>query len=387
MEIQQLTDELIDYIGDLKGRLVEYALSADVRRHLRGFLAEHRSALESGKFTPELLIDSFVFEYKFDDGSIIIDRFLARKNPDQADAKYLTEMKDSFSSIFEVEAESSPLGSGSKFDCLILRCCHSDLEYQVVPTIPGTLNAMEKGMFLIGRISPIADSGFWSPSGPSNILPASVRSDLAKTVQQNVLEQPKLSHRNPEYLKRAKEQVRQTHERFVTEYGSNVVFGSGQEVAQKFSDISVGIATTKKEVKVRENAREILLGTVADGPFINEPDVALYSHPLSGLSFFVFGGSVAAALAAGAEASDEGIELIRSYLDDASLNTQFIEQLIVERLPASQEALARALGSPEFNWSTEGQKLIDELPGESEPVLGNAIVPMICKPDLEHEDL
>ncbi|MCW4466345.1 hypothetical protein OK351_12640 [Glutamicibacter sp. MNS18] len=267
------------------------------------------------------------------------------------------------------------------FEIVRVRCCQSDLEHLVVPTVEGSLATLTEGMFLIGRFCPIAGTAFWTPSGPTNLLPASAHPTVAAMVQEDVLKHPELTHRNPEYLQPAREQTAQIHERFIAQNATNLIFGSGENLARRYADAAVDSANPKADAEHLESSHDMVVKGFMDSPIADETGVALYSHPLGGLSFCSRGEAFATALSTAARPDSDAMDLVREYLQDDSIPPRFIEQVIIERLPTSQAALAHILESPDFTWEVDGQRVLDQLPGELEPHNTLAILPLICRPE------
>lgn len=373
-------DEVLEQFGQVKGELVNYALSDDVARHFRRHYAELRPAMEAGTLTPEGAIDAFIFDHVFDDGSSLVDRFIARKKIGDSDLAYIRGMREGYTSVFTA-LEPAQKSKDSDFETVRVRCCQSDLEYRIVPTVAGILSSVQEGMFLIGRFCPIAGTEFWTPSGPTSLLPASARDGVAEMVQQDVLARPYLTHRNPQYRQRAMELATQMYERFISQHGSNLIFGAGANLARKYADAMVDSSISEAVEERLEKSSDMLFKSFMDSPLAAETGVALYIQPSAGPSFFERGEEFATALAAGAQLDSGAAELVRDYLQDDSISPQFIEHVILERLPASQEALAQVLEEPDFDWASDGEQFLDQLPGEHEPSNRLAILPLLCRPE------
>lgn len=381
MELTPLSEELLDQIGDFKGRIVDYALSDDVARHLRSYFADFQARSEGGTPDPMSVVDNFIFEYEFSNGLTLLDRFLSRNRLDEAEQYLMSGMRQNVSSTFEALDDPQDLPDGLMYETVRFRCCYSDLEYQIVPTIPGGLRALTKGMFATGRIYPIAGTDFWTTSGTTHILPASAKPQLSDLVSQSIMANPQLSYRNPEYLRRAEEVTSEAHDRFVTTHRGNVIFGTGAEIARAYADAVAGLGDPTQNAQLRENTRTQMFDDLLNSNFGNETDVALFSHRTAGLNFCVSGGAFAAALESGANAGPEAVELIVDYLEDESLPRPFIEQLIEERLPASEKALALATDNPAFSWDADGPQFLSGLPSMAGSRPSTVILPTICHPE------
>lgn len=365
---------LVDRAGDLKQRLVDFATSPPLERQLRAITREVTAAAPDDRdpFTLGVqAVERLLFEFAYDDGSTVLERFAARHSLDPEDRALVERFADGVYGLFEVvEPGTETIRVRSSFD---------DLEYDVTATLPGVLETIDAGSFVRGRILPVAD--VWILSGTHEILPPSSRPDVADVVMNTLLTHPHLTHGNPELKEAAVRQTEEQHERFVGLYGDEVVVrASADEVGEAYARM---LERPDHEPEVRARQRRMALDMIADAPFDADRTVALFSHPAAGVSFCVGYGEVAAALVDSRLAEDpDRVQLVGDYLDDESIPPWVIERLVRDAGPAADHALQVVLGRPDFTWAAHGAALLEERKPSyvSQPILPPiAVMPSLVR--------
>lgn len=366
---------ILDYYGDLKTGMVDYATGPKFEKPLRQWVKMHRDALDQGHLDIQAVVDGFVFNFQFDDGSTLVQRYIKDKLISDEDQVLLAAMNDGFLSFFEI------LEQDNDADSLRIKCCFSDLEYTLMPTIPGGLADAElaAGSFISSRITAVPGTEVWTPSGSVSVLPAAARPSLVEQVRLQSMEHPEFSHRNPAYRQIALERSQKIHDHFVTAHGGHVLFAPISELVDAYVDAQLAPAPEDLPADQREASAQMLRSSVMDSELAGEQDVMLHSHPLNGLSFYSQAGALREALGAAEAASNEQVELLQSFFEDDTTPAWLLAELIAEQLPASEKSLAKALKRKDFSWEDEGGLFLALLPGEQEPSLKLAIHSEFCR--------
>lgn len=390
----------VERVGNLKGRLVDYATSPELERHLRSF-ARETSAREAGE-EPSMIdiVDSFIHDYEFDDGTGLIDRFIARRRLTDDDAAVIRELLNGVNAIFEV-IEGPVVNEVSGVEVLMVRCCYSDLVHCVVPTQPGGLADISAGSFLFGRLDPVHGSEVWTPSGGLRSYPADARPEMARAVREAVTRFPELSLRNPDYRARAAEIVEAKHWAFVDEFGSDILLGTARELVEPYVWVNTaqiqdtapnpgnGFAqrygTAQQDpddpdiLSLVDESRRMLRQSLLESDMIDDTDVALVSHPVAGFSFYSEFGRFTEALEAGDRATEDELELVTHFLHDPSTPIWLLRRLIEERTATAKKTLARVLELRDFSWADDGDSFLETLDGDVKPKPTLSIMPQIVE--------
>lgn len=372
MELNRAQRAAVNRAGDVKEKLVEFATSPHLASRLRRFTRENSPPPHG--LPPEdvavLAVDSFIFDMQFDDGSTLIDRFLARSDATEADAAMARGFLHGYSSIFEVTTDTPAAP-----DVFEVRCCGSDLHLRLAPTLPQGVGALRLGSFLQGRLNPIAGTDLWTASGPLITLPASSRKAVSEIVQSNLMV-PSVNHRNPDYRDRALQIQHGVHERFLAQHGIDQVVVRQADLLDVWAK-----AMTPPDISPegQDSIRQALYASLAGSPMWESDDILAHSDPVSGVTFYAEFSSVDRALCAGASATAQDLEILRGYLEDESIPQWLVRRIVTDRLPTSEAALALTLGDSKFSWAADGAAFLAGLPGEVEPVLSHVIAPLIVK--------
>lgn len=371
MEFDEAQRAAVELAGRVKGNLVDFATTPPFERQLRRLA---RQLMEDYPDSPDpgvAAVEKLLFDFRYDDGTTVVDRFVRRSGLSEREREMARGFLDGVEGFFEVLADT-PAGA-TAFE---VRCCLSDLEHVVVPTEPAGVPTLPRGSFLAGRMNPVAATDLWTPSGALEVLPASSREAVAEVVMEMALQAPWLTHRNPENLQKATEQVTEMHERFVARHGSDLVLVEGEKLAELYADAIV--PADDRGAEVVASSRAMARRTIEESELADADYVLVNSHPVAGLGFYMDFVGVARALESGADAAADDLDLLRGYLDDPGVPSWLLRRMVADRLPASEMALAGALARPHFNWDRDGERLLASTPGDQEPTVTLAIVPSLC---------
>lgn len=372
VELDEKQRAAVQLASRVKASLVEFAQSPPFERHLRRIMHE---LLDDNPDAGDLHIvgvEKLLFDFRYDDGTTVVDRFVGRPRLGEPEREMARGFLDGVESIFEVLADT-PAGATA----IEVRCCLSDLEHVVAPTEPAGVPALPRGCFLAGRMNPVSGTDLWTPSGVLEVLPASGREAVAEVVMEMALQAPWLTHRNPEKLRQACEHVAAAHERFVARHGGDLVVVEGKDLADVYAEAIVPEGARDPDAVV--SGRELARRTIEESELVEADYVLVHSHPVAGFAFYRDFGGVTRALESGADPNPADLDLLRGYLDDPAVPSWLLRRLITDRLPVAEEALARALGRPDFDWAHDGEPLLASTPGEHEPTVTLAIVPTLAR--------
>lgn len=371
MELDEAQRAAVELAGSVKASLVEFATTPPFERHLRRLA---RELLENQPGSPDpdtAVVEKLLFDFRYDDGTTVVDRFVRRSGLSEAERAMARGFLDGVESFFEVLADT-PAGA----TVIKARCCLSDLEHVVAPTEPAGVPKLPRGSFLAGRLNPVAGTDLWTPSGALEVLPASSRDTVADVVMEMALQAPWLTHRNPEKLRTATEQVAAMHERFIGRHGSDLLLVEGNELAEFYADAIVPLGGRDAEAVAA--SRAMARRTIEESELADAGHVLVHSHPVAGFGFYGDFVGVARALESGSDPDPDDLDLLRGYLEDPGVPSWLLRRIVDDRLPASEVALAGALARPGFSWGRDGERLLASTPGDHEPTVTLAIVPSLC---------
>lgn len=371
MELDEEQRAAVDLAGSVKASLVDFATTPPFERHLRRIARELAEDHPDSPDPGVAVVEKLLFDFRYDDGTTVVDRFVRRPGLSDAQREMARGFLDGVESFFEVLADT-PAGAM----VISVRCCLSDLEHVVVPTEPAGVPTLPRGSFLAGRMNPVASTDLWTPSGALEVLPASSRKAVAEVVMEMALQAPRLTHRNPEKLRTATEQVAAMHERFVARHSSDLVLVEGKKLADLYADAIMPLGDRDSETVA--SSRALARRTIEESELADADHVLVNSHPVAGFGFYRDFVGVSRALESGADSDPGDLDLLRGYLDDPGVPSWLLRRIVADRLPASEMALAAALARPDFSWDRDGERLLAATPGDHEPTVTLAIVPSLC---------
>lgn len=361
----------MEHAKTVRRRLSDFALSPPFERYFREILLDEADGVPfATDETFATAVNRLLYEYRYPDGSTVIDRFARRKDVDEATEAMARGFGDSVASIFEV-VRDTPAAA----ELISVRCCLSELEHLVAPTTPAKYPPLAQGSFLVGTLVPVAGTELWTSFLDVAMVPASERSEMVTAVLQLALECPWLTHRHPEKRQAAVRKVALMHERFVARHGSDLVLVDGSEVADVYADLLIS-DDLAEEVKAtnRASARR----SVEDAGLSAAEHVLVHCHPLAGPSFYAGYPEVERAFRAGSNADPADLVVLREFVEDDGVPAWLMRRIVTEHLPSSEAALARALRKPQFSWERDGERLLASSPGDKEPAPRMSIVPTMC---------
>jgi len=370
MPLSSDQESSIDLAAEVKRQLVDFALTPPFERHVRRIARRLAEQHPDGPDLGTAAVEHLLFEFQFDDGSGVVDRFVSQSKVNETEAAMARGFLDGYQGYFELLTDVRP-----DVESFTVRCCLSDLEHMVVPTLPGGIPDISAGAFLVGRLVPVAGAGVWTLSGVHETLSASARHAVSAATSEMALQAPWLTHRNPEYLAKALAQVSAIHDRFLTRHRSDLVLVDASALADLYAEVIVG---DDIDPEAAASSQTMARRMVEESELMSGGPVLVHCHPVAGIGFYQSYPPVARALAAGPAADPADLRILREYLADPAIPAWTLRRIITEHLPASEAALAKATSRNGFLWAHDGEQLLASTPGDQEPRPTVAILPTIC---------
>ncbi|GAA3813177.1 hypothetical protein GCM10022226_37370 [Sphaerisporangium flaviroseum] len=216
--------DLMELAGDLKGELVEFAMSPRFGQALEKAIS---AAFPGGVVDDEALlsatIESFIYNQRLEFGQTVLEIF-AERFTGEARALLLS-WSDYVQGVFE---SKEPYGD----DGVIAVNRIDELTYRVRSNMGAEgIKHLVPGAVMIGNVVPVGDD--WMISGASMGFPPEDAKDALAGVRQLQMSHPKMVFRNPAKLARAREIQAQQRESFIGLYGSDLIVLPGNEVDEK----------------------------------------------------------------------------------------------------------------------------------------------------------
>jgi hypothetical protein len=254
--------------------LVEFGTSGRFSRELSGLIEQEfpgRLVTDEGQFTS--LLDRFLLQHRLAGGTTVAEEFvLAHPELAAADRELLLSWRDVVEGMFEV--------TGKERDAVMLFNVLDELTYRTKSNLGGrALRQLKKGMFVIGRLVPLA--GDWLVSGHLTVFPAAQRDRLLETAAELAMSHPQAVFRNPAKLAEARSQLAEQQKIFTDLFGADLIVVRGSEVPQK------------AEAFCRRHAEVVMPGQPPYAPVQEFPDDVLAAQSCAihfvegeGLSFY-----------------------------------------------------------------------------------------------------
>ena len=367
---------LLERAATLKGELVDFALAPPFQRLLREQLKRCAHPELDGDSQVIEAVDALLFEHRYDDGSMVLDRFLAkRRSLTPGDRGLVESWRESVHGIFEVlEVRGDQLELWNLFD---------EMGYPVHATAgPDAVEGVDPGTFLITRVLPVDD--VWLLSGTQGLFGAEHRAGMAKVVAERALEHPDLVLRNPDKRRMALETARSMHESFLACFDTDLLVVTGREVASTYQRfIACHTARVNPDADADERARRLVDTAVYDEAFAHRDSVAVRHYPDHGLWFFA---DYALALEAFKDPDlltqgDAHREVVQGYLEEETIPPWVLEELSRAHPHNADAVFGKLLGDLGFQWETDGPGLCS---GTSPTTPGRRSRPASCRCRLSH---
>jgi hypothetical protein len=344
--------ELLNRAGDLKGMLVEFALSPRFEDELAGAIERNwPGAFEVSEADFTEALDHFVLQYRLASGITVVEEFTA-EHPELSEAErdMLLGWRDVVEGIFDV--------TGKDGDVLILVSLLDELTYRVRSNLGRkALRPFRKGTIFVGRLVQVGAG--WMVSGNPALFPASTRDELLGVAAEQALRHPEAVFRNPDKLAEARRATAGHHQVFMELFGTDLVVVSGDQVPGTVEAFHRRVAEHAGHAGQDGGASVV---PSADFPeeLIFADTVVIYSSADEGLSLYpeyrlledLFNDPKLIA-------RRRYREVLTGYLEDPDAPPELIRRLAARDLDRAGTVFSRFLRRKQgFCWETEGEQLL-----------------------------
>ncbi|MHA7299918.1 hypothetical protein [Pseudarthrobacter sp. MDT1-22] len=359
-------DELLDRAGNLKEALVDYACSPGFARRLSQALSDFSGLGSAAHDQWAEAVESLLYDPDQDGREPLLDRYLRTNKTIAREERLVYEgwRERNVLGVFRVDARK-----GAR---LSLHNLIDEMDYPAYSTVGAeAISVVQRGGYVMTRLVPIGD--IWTISGTIRLFGPR---DLpgVQTLAASLLKRfPTLVFNNPAKVEQGRRIVGEHHTTFLNLFDAHMVSGTGADIIAAYR----GFLNACSEASVAANPEASALVTAAEQiapddsfpPDLAESDdVALYHHPLMGVSFLVCYGQVEAAhRTPPADAEDPAAELLRGYVEDKTVPGYVLEDLAAKYPDTVDAAYEAALSNPGFRWELDGAALLRRYRPNSSP--------------------
>ncbi|MFI9387179.1 hypothetical protein [Kutzneria sp. NPDC052558] len=342
--------DLLERAGELKGMLVDFALSPRFDTELTTVILQSFPGGVVGdeaEFT--MLLDHFALQHRLRSGGTVIEAFVAAQ-PQLSDAErdMLLGWRDVVEGVFEVLDKDQ--------DAVLLSNFVDELTYRARSNVGRTaFTALKKHMIVVGRLVRVGDD--WMVSGNPAAFPASVRDQMLVAAAELSMRNPAAAFRNPEKLAEARRLMTEQHDLFVELFGADLIVVPGSEVSGKVREFYHHIAQQVRPDAESPDPASLNL----DGAGLLDADrVAIHFVPGEGLSFYPDFDLIEDVFANPALLSRRRYrEVLTSLLRDPDASPEPLRQLAARDLSKANAVFEKLLKRKRgFRWDTEGEALL-----------------------------
>lgn len=351
------TDELLDRAGNLKEALVVYASSPGFARRLSQAMSDF-SGLGGGEQNQWAeAVESLLYDPDQGGREPLLDRYLRTNKNIEPDERLVYEgwRARNVIGVFRVDARK-----GAR---LSLHNLIDQMDYDSYATAGAeAISFVQRGGYVMTRLVPIGD--LWTISGTMRLFGPR---DLpgVQTLAASLLKRfPTLVFNNPANVEQGRRIVGEHHTTFLDLFGAHIVSGTGGDIIAAYRSFlnacsEASVAANPKASALVTAAEQIAPDDSFPPELAESDDVALYHHPLMGVSFLVCYGQVEAAYRTPpANAQDPAAEVLRGYVEDKTVPGYVLEDLAAKYPDTVDAAYRAALSSPGFRWEHDGVALL-----------------------------
>lgn len=339
----------LERAGDLKGMLVDFALSGRFDRELTAVIED---AFPSGNVTDEsrlsMTIDHFALQHRLRSGGTVVEAFVAA-HPELSDAEreMLLGWRDVVEGMFEITRKDR--------DALVLLNLLDELTYRARSNLGRqAFRPLKKGMILVGRLVPLG--GDWMISGNPAAFPVSIRGQMLALAAEQAMRSPEAVFRNPAKLAEARRIVAEHQAAFAALFGADLIVVPGREVPAKVDEFHSHLArSARPDTETPEPVRMEFPDEILDAG-----NVAIHFAEGEGLSFYpgydlieeVFSNPALIARRRYREA-------LSGFLRDPDGSPEPLRRLAARDLAKTDAVFTRFLKRKRsFSWEAEGETLL-----------------------------
>jgi hypothetical protein len=341
--------DLMERAGDLKGMLVDFALSPRFERELSSVVARN---FPDGVVTDEALfstvVDQFALQHVLRSGTTVVEAFTdAHPGLTGDEREMLLGWRDVVEGMFEV--------TGKDRDAVSLLNLLDELTYRARSNVGGrAFRQLKKDMIVICRLVSVGDD--WMISGHMTIPPASLRREMLAMAARQGMSQPGAVFRNPAKLAEARRRLDEQREAFVALFGSDLIVMPGADVPGKVAEFHRHLA---RQIRPDVDPTEVPVPEFPDR-LLADDGVAIHFADGVGLSFYP-GYRRLEELFANPEllARHDYRETLSGFLRDPDGSPEPLRRLAAED-PVNASAVFAGLLKRKrgFSWAADGEQLL-----------------------------
>lgn len=352
--------DLVERSGDLKGELIDYALSPRFARAFSQAQKQYFRMPGSDESGIVNCLDWFALQAPLPDGRTVLEHFAAEHPAlTEEERAMLLGWRDVVEGIFEVKRRDG--------EALVVVNLVDELTYRVRSNMgPAIFRQMPRRSFIATRLVPIADE--WLLSGMTSLFPAASRAEVYRTTGEFAAQHPELVFRNPEKLALARQLQQEEHRNFIAFFGADLVVLPGHEVAERmrayghFRNYQVLDEQGKSAADRSLEAYGVAppeLDFPAPAELSEAKTVGMLSDEVEGHAFLINFGVFEETFANPALAANrEHRQAVLGYLNDPSVSPLPFRRLAERDPERASQVFRRVLKEPGFSWERDGEMLL-----------------------------
>ncbi|AHH99858.1 hypothetical protein [Kutzneria albida] len=342
--------DLVERAGELKGMLVDFALSPRFDNELTAVIWQSFPdgvVDDEAQFT--MVLDHFALQRPLRSGGTVVEAFVA-SHPELSDVErdMLLGWRDVVEGIFEVR--------GKDRDAVLLSNFVDELTYRARSNLGRTaFTTLRKRMIVVGRLVRVGDD--WVVSGNPAAFPASARDQMLAAAAQEAMRNPAAVFRNPEKLAEARRMLAEQHDLFVELFGADLIVVAGSEVSGKVREFYHHVA---RQVRPDAESPDPASLSLDDADWLTADRVAIHFVPGEGLSFYPDFHLIEEVFANPALLSRRRYrEALTDLLRDPDTSPEPLRRLAARDVSKANAVFENLLKRKRgFRWDTEGEALL-----------------------------
>ena len=342
--------DLLERAGELKGMLVDFALSPRFDSELTAVIWQNFPdgvVDDEAGFT--MMLDHFALQRRLRSGGTVVEAFVA-SHPELSDVErdMLLGWRDVVEGVFEVR--------GKDGDAVLLFNFLDELTYRARSNVGrAAFTALRKRMIVVGRLVRVGDD--WMVSGNPAAFPASARDQMLVAAAQMAMNDPAAVFRNPEKLAEARRLMTEQYDLFVELFGADLIVVPGSEVSGKVREFYRHVA---QQVRPDAEPPDPAALNLDGADLLDTDHVAIHFVPGEGLSFYPDFDLIEDVFANPALLSRRRHrEALTGLLRDPDTSPEPLRQLAARDVGKANTVFEKLLKRKRgFRWDAEGEALL-----------------------------
>lgn len=342
--------DLMERAGELKGELVNFAMSERFSRALRSLILDTvRDGIVDDEAIFSSVVEDFLFHHRLAGGDRVVERFVTdRADLPEQDKALLLGWRDDVQGMFEI---GEPYGDDG-----VIAVNHIDeLTYRIRSNMGSEgVEHLTPGMIMIGGIVPVGDE--WMISGLPRAFPADQADRVLAGLPQLVTNHPRRVFRNPEKLAQARAMQEEQRLAFIELHGADLIVVPGAQVQ---STLMALYRYVYEQAGSKSGPWTDLKLPPLPTEWTTADTVAMIYDKEDGLGFYL---DFAAARQAFADPNlirrRRYREIISGYLRGEGVSPVPIRRLVESHPDGADRVFQRLLNKPRFSWNRDGQALL-----------------------------